>query len=483
MKPSLLLSLLQSLSRAEQKRFALFVQSPFFNQNQRLIKLNAHLLSSLVHTKEMAISAEALHKKLYPKQPFVAQHIYDLFSQLLRLLKQFLAQQQYEQDTTGQERYLLDDLMGRKAWPHFTRVHKRASKQYAQSKVQDAGHFYRGYLLAQRADRFFGLQQKRKTNDDLNRALGELDRFYLMRKLELSCELLNRQNIVQADAHSEMMPVLNASLQDVENPYRAVPGIAIYHQIYLTLYDSTNEHHYERLIASLHEYSHLFSQAEANQMYAYAQNYCVKQINQGQSAYLQKLFDVYRSLIEKGLLLQEGQLHHGVYKNIVTVGLRLKQFEWVEAFLNTYRTALEPSLRENAYTYNLAIFYYEQRLYSHALKLLRRVEFTDVYYNLSARALLVKVYYELEDDDALESVIAAYKVYMRRNKQLSGYQQKVNNNLLRFVKKLYKLRLKCLGMAKEDRLSAIAQLQKQIKDTQQIANINWLEKKVEELAS
>ncbi|MEZ5056131.1 MAG: hypothetical protein R2879_03750 [Saprospiraceae bacterium] len=63
-------------------------------------------------------------------------------------------------------------------------------------------------------------------------------------------------------------------------------------------------------------------------------------------------------LLEKEIIFSDGYLNEWHFKNIVTIGSRLKETDWVKEFLENYKEKLHPSIAENAYSYNLAYLYY-----------------------------------------------------------------------------------------------------------------------------
>jgi len=128
-----------------------------------------------------------------------------------------------------------------------------------------------------------------------------------------------------------------------------VPEISIYYQILKTLLDSEDETHYTRLKEKLLLQINQLSASVINDMYVYARNYCVKKINLGRADYLEELFELYKTLIEKKIIFRKGYLSQWDYKNIVATGLRLKAFDWVKNFVIDYQKTLIPQDRKNAF--------------------------------------------------------------------------------------------------------------------------------------
>jgi hypothetical protein len=72
------------------------------------------------------------------------------------------------------------------------------------------------------------------------------------------------------------------------------------------------------------------------------------------------------------------------------------------------------------------------------MELLVLVGDSDLLLNLDAKLMLLKMYYELGEFDALESLLTAMKTFIRRRKEL-GYQKNHYLGIIRFTQKLMAL--------------------------------------------
>jgi len=128
---------------------------------------------------------------------------------------------------------------------------------------------------------------------------------------------------------------------------------------------------------------------------------------------LRELFDLYQAGLEQDAFLENGFLSRWTYKNIVTAGLILEEFEWVEGFIYKYESKLERKYRKDSFGYNLACLFYGKKQYDKAISQLQQVKFDDVLLNLNARNLLVKIYLELEEYEALDAHLNSFEVFIR----------------------------------------------------------------------
>lgn len=441
--------------------------SPYFNRQERLQTLAKHIFADI--NKEWTY--ERLFELLYRSaQPYRKQAVYDALSQLQRLLERFLALKGFESNTSSQQIMLLQSLAKLQAEEAFQKQWKKAQNHWQQYPYQDLAYFEGQYALHRQASIFEATRQRRDQDAHLQKTVDFLDRSYWSARLKFACEKLNRSHILSQplEASEDILPYLPPPLYHEKS-------IRAYLLIYRALQSPDDLQCYQEWISWLNENSQHFTGLEAIDMYNYAQNYCVRKINQGQTVFLQNLFALFEQLTEKQLLLgQNGYMDHRKLKNMVTVGLRLQAFEWVDRFLHSYRDKLMPDFQEDAFRFNLASLRHAQEQYSEALKLLNQVEFRDVFYLLSAKSLLIRIYYETDEDTALVFQFENFRLFLQRNRLVSRFQRNVHLNLLRFTRKLFRLREQRGILDDTVFAERLLKLESQISETADVANSSWL---------
>lgn len=481
MEKSKLITALKGLKSTEYRLFCEFVHSPFFNKHEKLRLFCDILMDAAPQFKASDIERETVYRQVFPGEPYKYQKLSDLMTYLHRLLEQFMAQLQYEQDDKTQDSYLLEAFRERKLGKHFRRQLKKSSKQVGATHSASEEQFLHAYIIETESDQYFTQQESRTKDKSIERKTQNLDLFYFTAKLRNCCEMINRQNIINEQYDIMYLEETQAYIKKHFASLSTFPPIAIYYEILMTLTHSEVEDHYHHLTQLLQQHSSHFAQEELRTLYDYAQNYCIKKINSGKSNYLNEIFKLYQQLLSNGVIFENEQLSQWDYKNIVTVGTRLEEYGWTEEFVNEYKARLDDEVRENAYAYNLASLYYSQERYDQAMQLLQSVEFTDVYYSLGARSLMLKVYYESDEIEPLYSLFDSFKIYLRRNKVVSEYQYKVHMNLIRMVKRMTDIKLRANTSRKETIQRDVMQLKKRIENASAITNINWLVGQLDQL--
>ncbi|PHN06722.1 hypothetical protein [Flavilitoribacter nigricans] len=209
-------------------------------------------------------------------------------------------------------------------------------------------------------------------------------------------------------------------------------------------------------------------------LYGFASNYCIRQINLGQDEFRRELFQLYKQGLRIGLIMQNGMLSEWNYKNITALGCSLKEYEWTENFIQEYKDMLPSHRRENAYNYNLAHLYYNKKQYSEALSVLLLVQFTDVKYHLNTSFLLLRTYFALKDTEALLSLIDTFRIYVIRNRKITTDQKRGYTNFLRFAKKLVLIRHQAPAYSRQTVEEKLVDLAKKVESTSNVINKYWI---------
>ncbi len=477
MRDNRVIRLVKGMKPSEIQGFTHYAACPLFNQNAKVLHLVTVLTGAITNKEDILLENEALKNAMTPLEPSMTdQQLYDLFSQVNKLLGSYLAWLDYSRDEQAQSRHLLSALSEHEHPEEFRRSWKKIS-----AKINPKGDlrsrqaaYQLSEIAAGEGRKSHGRGANPEAETDFSNMVDRLDRFYLFAKLKYTCETLNRQRVVNTQLGLQLVEEIQQFLSKGGLHQLNDAGIGLYYQVLLTLLEPDHTPHYDTLMLQLSETSHQLPREEQQAIYTFAQNYCIRKINSGQQAFLEALFHIYQNLLDSGLLIENEQLAHWHYKNIATVGLRLKRFDWVKAFLEKYRSSIPKNDQENAYTYNLSAYYYEVGQMKEALRLLQQVEFTDIFYPLSAKSLLLKIYFEQEDADGLSYHTQAFQAFLKRNKHVPEAHYHIYFNLIRYSKKANRLRLRQLSLSTEAFIQQCRELHEEVSNTTEIANKSWL---------
>lgn len=471
MYDTLLLELLRKMETRERTRFRELVDSPFFNKNTKLRKLCHHILQYGPDFRHPDLEKAVVHRQVFGKQPYRELAFNNLVSDLLQLAYQYLSVNYLQSQPEQHLEYLCLDLLERDLPKQVSRQIRRWKLWRSKREDRSYEYFLYAHLLHEKKDQLSLTGGQRKKGEDLQLESDTLDRYFIINKLRIACDMTSRNAVVNAGYTCHFLREIR-EYQKQHPELDQLPLVQVYSQALRMLEMPRETTHYYRLKELLATYRPVIPQRELRILYNYALNVCVRQINIGKSAFYKEIWDLYKLLLAEGILLKNGQLSQWSYSNIITSAMRLRAYEWTETFIHDYKNYLPEEVRENAYSYNLAALYFERGDYTRALHLLFDVEFTDAFYHLSAKIIQLKVYYQLRETEAFFSLIEATRHYIARNRQLSEYQKKSNANFLKLASRLFQYRIKTewrqlKGREKES-------FERAIEETQPLGNKRWL---------
>jgi len=415
MQKSRLIEVLRSFSEREIRQFEEYLNSPYHNKLEDLSRLYKHIAFALEQKIDAALDKTYVYEKLFPKRPYKDVKIRLLMSDLLKHAERFLTIEQHLNDRATAEVYLARTYRRRQLTKSFRHTLKTARNRLQKKPSYDTPTQYQQSQLYEE-EYLFLLEENRQAGYDLQVWHDTVSHFFIAETLRQVCALLTRQRVAEKSYNFLLLADI---LKQIETRpvLLDIPVIQVYYHSYHTLVGTQNDEHFRQLKDGIIRYGIGFPQAELKEIYTHAINHCIRQNNKKKDAvFLRELFDLYQVGLEQGAFLENGFLSRWTYKNIVMTGLMLKEFEWVEGFIYQYESKLERKYRKDSFAYNLAFLYHATKQYDKAISQLNQVKFDDVFFNLNARNLLLKIYLELEEYEALDAHLNSFEVFIRRKK-------------------------------------------------------------------
>ena len=469
MRNSKLIELLSAFSKVEFKRFKAFVDSPYYNTKAELSLFLKHLSTSYPFGTSEQLTKEVLFKKIYPQSSYEDKKMRYLMSDLFKLAEQFLILQRQEQDTAQGKLDLLACYLERNLEKHFLSLKSKVEKELKEKEENTSQWHFKRMQFADLGEQYFQLQRQRRFDSHIQMAADELDQFYYIKKLRYSAGMQDREQFLSTsyrDNTTEQLLEFIAANDFFENEL-----IKAYYSILQSLKEASNPQHFFKLKALLIQQTHGIPILQLREIYLSAINYCARKIRKGENFYLSEALELYQKGIERQVLIDQGQLSPWTFTNVVKLALRLKHFDWIEQFIKKYSQKLPASFRENALNYNLAELYYYRKTYNKALDYLNLVEYSDLNYYLGSRVMLIKIYFEQEEEQVLLSQLAAFTMFLKRNKEISGHLKKTYLNFCSLLFTLLKNNPKQLN-----------QLDEKIKQTSPLTDQGWLLQQLERIS-
>ena len=352
------------------------------------------------------------------------------------MAEKFIGLRKIEESGVLADCYTLSSYLDRRLEKQYKHVLNRASLKMEGIQQHDEEFYYQKYMLSNIAERHFALQNQRKFDKHLQEAADNLDIFYYTKKMKYLCIMLDRQKYLSRAYDLHLLEETKRAIP--ESIYRDIPSISIYFSLLQTLTEEDSEPHFLEFKALIFQHGAQFSIDEMQDLYYFAINYCIQKIRIGQKQFAEELMNLYQDGLEKKYLLQQGKLSPWTFKNMAKLGLGLGRYDWVGQFVMDYNTLLPEEARSDAIHFNLADLHYHKKDFEQAMQHLNQVEFKDIHYNLGAKVMLLKIYYENNTTEAFLSLVSSFKVFVKRNKLLSGNVKTPYLNFVEIIHQLHK---------------------------------------------
>lgn len=420
-----------SLNEADINQFRLWLQSPLFNNRVELVKLLDWIvvnISTNSFTKQIAF----VH--LFPNEPYNDQRLRHLMSYLLQQLRQFLIWQGLEQNEMQQQFLLLENLQRRGLKKAFEKQLKKTENILTKQPLRNQQiHFYEYQIQVEQYQ--FLKSQSRGAKVPLKEIAETFTTFSIANLLKWHCSILTHKSVTQEQYDTSFLEQILLFLKN--GAYQNIAAIQIYYQTYQAL-NTGNEIYYKQLKALILQHSKAFPLQEIRDIILLAINFCIRKLNGGEADYLKEIFEWYKKGLDENIFIVNEELSRFTYNNITLAGLKLREYNWIKDFMETYKSYISPTYQHDTYYFNLALWYQFQNQYEAVQKLLQQVTFKDVLHALHAKRILLKIYYETDAEKALESLLDSIKIYLYRHKKL-GYHKDNYLKLIRYTQKLIRL--------------------------------------------
>lgn len=481
MRQRKLFVLLSLLDSDDIPGFQAFLDSPYFNNSKTLLRFfNLWQDQILSRPDEPDPEPEAFLEGT-GIQPY---RVDKLCSQLYAKTLDYLAQKEFDRKDAIQNEMLLAGIGRRNpASPELERQYRKMEKKLKKqplSTEKSMEELQLRWLYAEARVRVRETQSLWK--EDLRDLHAHLDGYYILQKLKLVSASANLRLIYNQDAEDPAKVFWN-QLNSSGQADKLTPLARAYYLIVEMIREDRDVAAFEELTQLLARNSEGFEAGEARELYGYAINFCIRKQNEGLLEYRNHTASLYRDLLEKGLLLENGKLVPAQMKNLVIIHCQLGQLEWVQQFIEEYRDLLPEEASEYAVVYNEAVLAFYQQDYGRAIPKLKEVILKlkeDVFYELDARVYLWRSYFEhldhlsMEEVDEMYRLYDAFRIYIDRNDRISLAHKQQYRNFIREFKRFMVI-LSKEPVAVED----LSILRDEIAEMPFMANKGWFQQKLE----
>ena len=293
--------------------------------------------------KTIAIDKENVFSYLYPNEVYSEKKIRYTISFFFKVVKDFLAYQEFILERVNQQVFLLKSLRKKNTERLFEQEFRKAEHNLESDSLRNQQFHFLRFLL-QEEKYSYALRNSRGANTGLQESSESLNLFFIANVLRQETHGLTQKALGQSDFKSAFLPAIEQYLS--KNKHLESPAILVYYELIKVLTTGNSLSTFQSLRKLISENGHHFPPNELREIYIFALNYCIKKINAREALFNREAFEIYKQGILQGVFIENGILSRFNYKNIVAAGLSVQEFDWVQHFIEKYKPYLEKKYRK-----------------------------------------------------------------------------------------------------------------------------------------
>lgn len=399
-----------------------------------------------------------------PDKPFYDSSYRRLEHQLAYRIELYLSFQSVRQDTYLTNLHLVNELNHRNATDLFSAKMRKLNRKLEASPIRDESYFRQRYKMDREMLHFTLKHNPRKTADMYEQVNRSYEDRWIHEKLFQAVVNLNTAQTIGKNVNSFLVEEI-LELVEQEERLNSSSVLVLFHQLYLLL---TNRTGADQVFEMFREEREKLEKYTAQNVFTILHNHYAKGVLKGEETTLRQMFLLYEWGHEHELLLIDGILPIGYYRNMVTVGLRLNEDEKVWYYLNEMKPLLPEDQREEVFEFNQARYFVKLKEYVKAKKVLSR-KFKNINFEIAGRLTLLKVRYEMGEREELDQELQTLLIFTRRQENIPQLTKTGLGNEIKLFQKLV------LAFYPKD----IVKLQKKIHEVHPLSNKDWLLEMIE----
>ena len=220
-----LVKVLRHFNTVELNRLEKFITSPYFNVNDSLIILFNLITEGLKTSTLDDLTKEILFDQMFSGDEFSDTRFRKGCSDLLKLIEEFLAVEEYRRNPLHQATYLMQSIAGRKLDPLYNSVLKSTRRLSSRQHEVAASYYYHQYEIEKNYYTMLGSEIKRDSGFNLEQIAENLDYFYMAEKLRYYASALSWRNVVTEDYQMLFMDEILKHIEKTD--YSQIPQISV----------------------------------------------------------------------------------------------------------------------------------------------------------------------------------------------------------------------------------------------------------------
>lgn len=470
---SKLIRLLSSFSSKEFREFEKFVHSPAHNNRNDVSRFFTEIKRFYPSFSSSNFTKENIYSKLYPKNKYRDDTIRRLASNLLKTAEEYISYMMFKNDRFNYDKYALDYFFSKKMDMFFWKQLDKTEGFLESRKIRNAEYFYRTALITEARDYYLSQVDVSREKADLQKQIDSVWGYCVITLLRLYGVGINDNNYFNKNYDLKFLEPLLGILKDPGFPDSKAA------EMYLAglelIKNISDDAAFLRLKELLDKNFDVLEKWESFNLYAAIQNHLFIRSLDPKCDVTGIDFEITDKMLKLGLLTEKGWITSEWFVTVFLKAIRAGEIRYAEKFIDDYKLKLFKNERENILNYTRSELAIAKGEFEKALGFLAKTKFNNVHEKLRVNHMYIKIYYETGMSESFFYSVESFRHIIKDFKSISEGIRVLYENFIKYVTKLYKIKINESDIPLE-------LLKQEIINAQIIGN-KWVIEKVKELES
>ena len=490
-----IIQLLKEFSPSELNRLEKFIKSPYHNKSRKIVNIFMEIKKYHPDFQSSKLTKENLALKANPDKDYNDSTFRDLISDLHKCIEEFMTIEELNKNETEKLFLLIRSYSKKKQDRYFNNKIKNILS-HLETGGLDSIYFYNRGLVDMYKYNYRILNKYERSVKEIEENKDIKISYMINIYIYFVSELINIYlNILIVDSKYKNknkkkntilvlkdidMAFITELLKDRDEKYFILD---LYSNLLSAFNNLCSQKHYIDYKTCFFKYQNHLSRDEISFHNSMLISFCIlSNAIDSKKNYDPELFEIYKNFLSNNLFFDRKSDHIDIdlYRNILFLAIRLREFKWALNFIKTYSNFLHTSIKENTINLSLAEYYYHigsdndsREVMEKAFDYLPKIHEDSFMLKYDIRDLYLKLYFDLNYYDQMIIYIENYRKFLKRNNLVTGEIKRRVNNFLKILNKL-------VFISEGSSKSSISSLRKEITDAKDLKHRDWLLKKIDE---
>lgn len=437
MQEGKLIKLLKALIKEEFRGLEDYMNSPFFlKRNKDALLLFKAIKRQYPHFQSSVLLKKRVFKKVYPDQDYSDGKMRNLLTKVVKITESYLLYLDNEEDKFEKDKRLIAIYEKRGIEEEFHKLTNKLIKQLDALPYRDATFYYYKYILESKV--YFHSKTKKDiaSVEFLKKCLSNFEYYFILERSKLGIDLKNRKKIYSEHHNFKIDDLTHINLID-NYVYQL-------YQLSLQLIEKSEKSIFQRLESLYAKKNNYLRTDEQTLFFILLQNFIIQQSRLRPIEYKGALINLFKLGLKEKILFMNNKIKDIIFINIISVGLKNKEFSWVKSIIKNYGNNIIEEVDGLTITFCRALIAFYEKDYTVAIKLINSSPSSNNLNNFGLRTVIIRASFKVFPTnpsyyDIFINQCFSFEKYLIRNYSEVTQRVEMHKNFIKIIRSIGQL--------------------------------------------